>query len=198
MMVFGIRRATSAAGAWLIALTFASLASSQAPPVLEGRVPPDVPDGATIEAQIVSDGMAPVGAPIAAAEVAEGRFELALPERVGGALLEEERLGCEEDDLLDLAYLPHLLVSVDGETVGRLLLTDVPLALWRFGVPPKHAYWLYTPRAFAARGECRGGEVAVDLRPGWNPVLVVQEQSGMTFTGDSAPDGFSWHFAPAE
>lgn len=166
--------------------------------VIVGEVPAVVPDGAVVEARVVGDAPSDSGVAVASAPVEKGRFELHLPPDVDPALLETDRLGCEPDDTLELGYLPHLTVVADGEVTGRLVLTDMPRELWSFPRPPKHAYFLYTPDTFAAEGTCRGAEIAVSFAPGWNPVLVIQETEGMSFTSEPAPEGFVWKFAPSE
>lgn len=182
----------------LAGLLVLAVGYAQSGRVLAGSVPPGVPEGAVVAAQIVSDGGAPVGEPVATAEIAGGRFELELPGDVDPSLLEEERLGCDADDLVTLAYLPHLTVLQDGEPVGRLVLTDMPRQLWSFGLPAKHAYWLYAAESFTAEGECRGAELAIAVEPGWNPVLMIQGPDAVSFTTDPAPEAYAWRWAPAE
>lgn len=166
--------------------------------VIEGDLPSAVPEAAVVEARLVGDDRSESGVSIASAVVEGGRFALRLPPEVDPALLETDRLGCETDDLLELAYLPYLVVVADGEDVGQLLRTDVPRELWSFGGPPKHAYFLYTPEAFAAEDACGGSEIAVSFEPGWNPVLVIHGSDGVSLTSEPAPDGFVWRFAPIE
>jgi hypothetical protein len=186
---------TASLFAGLLVLAFGH---AQPEPVLEGRVPAAVPEGAVVAAQIVSDGGAPVGERLVTSRIDDGRFELRLPARIAPSLVEEELLGCDAADLVPLAYLPHLTVLQDGEAVGRLVLTDVPPELWSFGGAPKHAYWLYTIEAFRAEGECRGAELEIALEPGWNPVLVIQGPDGVSFTTEPAPEAYVWRWAPAE
>lgn len=181
------------ASAWLCAYAVAADGF-----VVEGQVPPAVPEGATVEARLVGDDRSESEVTIASAGIEDGRFELRLPPEVDPARLETDRMGCEADDLLELAYLPYLVVVDDGEDVGQLLRTDVPRELWSFGGPPKHAYFLYTPDAFAVEGVCGGNEIAVSFEPGWNPVLVIQGTSGVSLTSEPAPDGYVWRFAPIE
>lgn len=173
-------------------------ATAQSEHVLEGSVPPGVPEGAVVAAQIVSDAGAPVGEPVATAVAANGRFALELPRDIAPALLEEERLGCDAEDLVTIAYLPYLTVLVDGEQVGRLVLTDMPRELWSFGLPPKHAYWLYAAETFTAEGACRGAELDLAVAPGWNPVLMIQGPESVSFTTGPAPESYAWRWAPAE
>lgn len=187
------RAACLVASTWLC--TFAVAADGF---VIEGRVPAAIPEGATVEARVVGDDRSEAGVALASAPVEGGRFELRLPQEVDAALLETDRLGCEPDDLLELAYLPYLVVVDDGEVAGRLWRTDVPRELWAFGGPPKHAYFLYTPEAFVAAGACRGAEIEVSFDPGWNPLLAIQGTDGMSLTSEPAPEGFVWRFAPIE
>lgn len=191
------------AGWWVAAgvVAFAwlgSVAVAAAGFTIAGDVPAAVPEGAVVEARLVGDDRSESGVAVASAPVEARRFELHLPPEVDPELLETDRLGCEADDTLELAYLPYLVVVAGGEVVGRLFLTDVPRALWPFGGPPKHAYFLYTPEAFAAEGACGGAEIAVSFAPGWNPLLTIQGTDGLSLSSDPAPDGFVWRFVPSE
>ena len=92
------RAVTVLAGLLVLAFGYA-----QADRVLEGSAPVGVPDGAVVAAQIMSDAGAPVGDPVATAEITDGRFALELPHDIDPSLLEEERLGCDAEDLVTLA-----------------------------------------------------------------------------------------------
>lgn len=184
-------------GRWLLLPALLSGAIAAAQEVsLSGRLPAAVPDDANIVAMLVSDWGKPIGDTLASARNIDGYFDLTLPEVIDPALLEEERMGCDEQDLVRLAYLPFLLVESEGEIIGRLVLTDIPRQFWRAGMPAKHAYLAYLGESFAAEAECGGGEIDVSFEPGWNPLLVINGSGGMNLTDDPAPEEFSWHYAP--
>ncbi|MEX2541638.1 MAG: hypothetical protein WD314_07510 [Trueperaceae bacterium] len=179
-------------------LLLTSLAIAQDELRLEGRLPAVVPDGAEVVARAISDAGVTAPTLLAVARVDDNRFELRLPAAVDPGLLEEERMGCDEEDVLDLAYLPYLLVEQEGEVVGRLLLTDLPRQLWNYGTPARHGYFLYTPAPFTAEGKCGPGEISVSFDAGWNPVLVIAGADGMVLTDEDAPQSFGWHFDPQQ
>jgi hypothetical protein len=182
--------------AFVVACSFAAIAIAQEPFVLEGTVPAEVPDGAVVAAQIVADSGMERGDPVATAEVVDGRFELALPATIDASLLETDRLGCGEDAFIELAYLPYLTVLEAGEPTGRLFATDIPAEFWSMGMPPRHAYAVYTPAPYTEQSECRGGVLSLQFEPGWNHVLMVRTDGGVELTSESPPEGFGWHWAP--
>lgn len=91
-------------------------------------------------AQIVSDAGDAVGEALATADIESGSFVIELPDRIDADFLEPERFGCDEHDVIELAYLPFLGVYRDGEPAGRLVLTDMPVEVWSGGFPPKVAW----------------------------------------------------------
>lgn len=179
-------------------LLLTSLAFAQDGLRLEGRLPAAVPEGAEVVARAISDAGMTAPTLLAVAQVNDNRFDLQLPAAIDADLLEQERMGCDEDDLLDLAYLPYLLVEQEGEVAGRLLLTDLPRQLWKLGTPAHYAYFLYTDQPFAADGECGPGAISVSFEAGWNPVLVIAGEDGMKLSDEDAPESFGWHFDPQQ
>jgi len=100
------------------------------------------------------------------------------------------------DGRFELAYLPYLTILAAGEPIGRLFATDIPAEFWSMGMPPRHAYALFTPAEHTEESECRGGVLSLDLEPGWNHVLMVRTEGGVELTSEPSPEGFGWHWMP--
>jgi hypothetical protein len=182
----------------MLALAFvASSGVAQRPLVLEGRIPPDAPDGAAVEARIGTDLQGMLSEPVAVGEVEEGRFRLALPIAVDAELLEAETVDCARERTIDAVFLPHLTLVQDDEAVGRLVHTDVPRELWGYAGPPRSASWAYTPDTLAVHESCGAERLDLSFVPGWNPFVVLAGADATTVTTDDPPTSFRWVFVPA-
>lgn len=180
------------------ALVFAlSGAIAQDAFVLEGRLPADAPDDASVEARIGTDLQGIVPDPVATATVADGRFRLELPGDVDRGLLEAEPIDCARERTIDAVFLPYLTLVEDGEVVGRLVHTDVPRELWSYAGPPRNASWVYTPDAATAVEECANERLELAFEPGWNAFVVLSDADGASITTDAPPASFRWIFVPS-
>ena len=173
-------------------------ASAQGGFVLEGRIPPDAPDDAIVEARIGTDLQGIVPEPVATASVDDGRFRLELPGAIDERLLEPEPVDCERERTIDAVFLPYLALVQDGEAVGHLVHTDVPRELWSYAGPPRNASWVYTPDSATAVEECANERLDLAFQPGWNAFVVLSGSDGVTVTTDAPPASFRWVFVPGE
>lgn len=180
-----------------LALAFvASVGVAQEPFVLEGRLPPDAPDGVSVEARIGTDLQGMLSEPVATSAVEEGRFRLELPEAVDADVLEAETVDCARERTIDAVFLPHLTLVEDGEPVGRLVHTDVPRELWSYTGPPRSASWAYTPDALTVDESCGSERLDLAFVPGWNPFVLLAGADVTTVTTDDPPSSFRWVFVP--
>lgn len=171
-------------------------ASAQGGFVLDGRLPPDAPDDAVVEARIGTDLQGIVPDPVATASVDDRRFRLELPRSVDESLLEAEPVDCERERTIDAVFLPYLTLVQDGEAVGQLVHTDVPRELWSYAGPPRNASWVYTPDAATVVEQCANEHLELAFQPGWNAFVVLSESDGVTVTTDAPPASFRWVFVP--
>jgi len=171
-----------------------SAAIAQGGFVLDGRLPPDVPDDVVVEARIGTDLQGIVPDAVATASVDDGRFRLELPGSVDDDLLEPEPIDCDRERTIDAVFLPYLTLVQDDEAVGRLVHTDVPRELWSYAGPPRSASWVYTPDSATAVEACANERLELAFEPGWNPFVVLAGSDAVDVTTDAPPASFRWIF----
>ncbi len=198
MNVAGRNAAGRTKTGWLVVVLalLAWTAAQDADFVLRGEVPEGAPAGLEVHAQVAVDLVVVDTESVHHAVVEGDRFELALPDTIDPALLDETRLSCE-GPVPEVAIVPFLSVVLDGEELGRLWRTDMPVDAWNAARPTRFAYAIYLAEPYANQSDCWGDVVDVAFQPGWNHYVRVPTDGGSLVESDPPGDDFVWRFVPA-
>lgn len=163
---------------------------------LRGEAPPELPEGAVVEAMMYEDLTASAATvPLVRGEVLDGSFSVILPEKLESDLLQDLRLVCVVSHAA--VIVPYLQVLEGDEVIGQFWRTDLEdPGAWGISGPWNSTQLVYVDEAFAAEDDCWGDLYELDFEPGWNHYSRIVTDSGSLTTTADPPVEFVWRYLP--